>query len=179
MDDQYLGQIMLIAGSFAPKGYLECNGQLLQISQHRDLFKLLDKRYGGDGITTFAVPDLRGRIVFGEWGEVEPGHTVGVESTTLTVNHIPPHTHRAVVSNIGFGVSSTDDQSSSSPIDSYLRLQNTDTYSTTHNASMGKTTVTVNLQDQGSATPVPVPNIMPSLGMIFCISMEGPFPPPD
>ena len=177
-DDQYLGQIMLVAGTFAPKGYLECNGQLLQISQHRDLFKLLDKRYGGDGLTTFAIPDLRGRIVCGPKAEFPLSKTTGIERNEVNIESMPAHNHTAAA-NFGLSVSSTDDENSVTPINNYLRMRDYNAYATTHNATMGKTTATVALQDQRPEPPVPMPNIMPSLPMIFCISLTGRFPPPD
>ncbi|MGK4566294.1 phage tail protein [Flavobacterium sp. 3HN19-14] len=183
MDDQYLGQIMLVAGTYAPAGYAECNGQLLQIAQHRSLFGLLKNTYGGDGVNTFAIPDLRGRIPCGigksNSGEtIKIGEKIGSETNTLTSDTMPAHTHKSTV-NISLNVSATDDADSESPVNNYLRIQERNTYATTRedNDNMARVVVTVMLDMQGSATPMP--NIMPSLPMIYCISLEGQVPSPE
>lgn len=96
--DQYLGEIRMFAGAFAPNGWLKCEGQTLPISQNPALFSLLGTTYGGNGITTFNLPDLRGRVPMHS-GQ-GPGLSVrtlgqmgGSESVTLTVNNLPAHSH--------------------------------------------------------------------------------------
>jgi microcystin-dependent protein len=97
-EDPYLGEIVLFAGNFAPVGYALCEGQILPISQNTALFSILGTTYGGDGIETFALPDLRGRVPLGQ-GQgpgLEPydlGQVGGTEDVTLTTNQIPTHTH--------------------------------------------------------------------------------------
>lgn len=95
--DPYLGEIRLFAGIFAPVGWAACDGQLLAITEHEALFTLLGTRYGGDGTSTFAVPDLRGRWAVGRNG-ANLGETGGAESVTLTAQHLPVHTHAAYAS---------------------------------------------------------------------------------
>jgi microcystin-dependent protein len=96
--DPFLGQIMMFAGNFAPRGWAFCDGQLLPISQNTALFSILGTTYGGDGRTTFALPDLRGRV------SIHPGSGPGLtsrrlgekggaETVTLNVNEIPRHDH--------------------------------------------------------------------------------------
>ncbi|SDY67888.1 phage tail protein [Tindallia californiensis] len=85
----FLGEIKLFPFPFAPEGWALCDGQLLQINQHYALYSLLGTAYGGDGITTFALPDLRGRVPI----HLEAGQTGGVETQWLTVSQIPRHTH--------------------------------------------------------------------------------------
>lgn len=97
-----LGMIVLFGGNFAPKNWALCNGQLLSIAQNTALFSILGTTYGGDGITTFALPDLRGRVPMhaGNGPGLTPrelGESVGVEHVTLLVSNMPAHTHPLVV----------------------------------------------------------------------------------
>lgn len=96
--DPILGQLMLFAGNFAPRGWAKCEGQLLPISQYSALFSILGTTYGGDGRTTFALPDLRGRVPMGEGhgpglSMRKLGAKTGAETHTLTVNEMPSHHH--------------------------------------------------------------------------------------
>jgi microcystin-dependent protein len=97
---QYVGQITLVAFTFAPVDWAFCDGSLLQISQFQALFTLIGTTYGGDGINTFALPDLRGRIPLhqGQGTGLSPyvmGQVAGSETVTLNVLQIPAHTHQA------------------------------------------------------------------------------------
>lgn len=96
----YLGEIMLIAGNYPPRGWAFCNGQLLSISQNMALFSLLGTTYGGNGQTTFALPDFRARVVMhqGEGSGLSPrvmGERAGEVAHTLLTTEIPAHTHLA------------------------------------------------------------------------------------
>jgi len=91
--EPYLGEIRLFAGNFPPVGWAFCDGQHLQISENDALFLLIGTIYGGDGQTTFALPDLRGRIPLHQGAGRVFGETGGVEEVTLTTQQIPPHTH--------------------------------------------------------------------------------------
>ena len=88
-----LGQIVEFAGSFVPNGWLLANGQLLPINQNQALFSLLGTQYGGDGRTTFALPDLRGRTLIGAGGDYFVGEVLGADTTTLTVANLAAHDH--------------------------------------------------------------------------------------
>jgi len=90
--DQFLGTIMPVAFPFAPKGWALCNGQLLAISQYSALFALLGINFGGDGRTTFGLPNLQGRTPTGQPDRV--GVMQGEEAVTLTVQNLPQHTHQ-------------------------------------------------------------------------------------
>ena len=101
--DPIIGQIILIGFNWAPQGWALCNGQLLPISQYNALFSLIGTTYGGDGRTTFALPDLRGRVPVhqGNGPGLTPrvmGEASGTEAVTLTLPEIPMHTHTATVS---------------------------------------------------------------------------------
>src|SRR5579883_401955 len=96
--DFYLGQVILFAGSYVPQNWALCNGQLLSISENEPLFQLIGTQFGGDGIRTFGVPDLRGRAAIGTGqgsglSSYALGNTAGVESVTLALNQIPAHNH--------------------------------------------------------------------------------------
>lgn len=101
MDEAYIGAIFLFAGNFAPRGYAFCDGSILQISQNQALFAILGATYGGNGQSTFALPDLRGRTpVHANNGQAGPGVTAvqlgergGVNNVTMTTNNLPSHTH--------------------------------------------------------------------------------------
>ncbi len=97
-----IGMVLPMAFNFAPRGWSSCEGQLIAIQSNTALFSLLGTMYGGNGTTTFGLPDLRGRAIVGQ-GSMPGGHVYttgqvgGAKSVTLTVNQIPPHTHGITV----------------------------------------------------------------------------------
>ena len=96
--DPYLGQIWMVAFNFAPIGFLLCDGSLYPIAQYEALYALIGTTYGGDGVSTFAVPDLRGRapVHHGQGPGLSPivlGQAAGVEQRTLVLGNLPAHTH--------------------------------------------------------------------------------------
>jgi microcystin-dependent protein len=103
--EPFLGQIKMFAGNFAPRGYAFCDGQLLSIASNTALFSLLGTIYGGDGRTTFGLPDLRGRLPVhqGTGFGLTPrniGQKAGVETVVLTAGQLPVHTHTPQATNI-------------------------------------------------------------------------------
>jgi microcystin-dependent protein len=93
MAQPYVGEIRIFAGNFAPAGWMFCEGQLLPISEYETLFNLIGTTYGGDGQSTFALPDLRGRIPLHFGNGFTLAETGGVEEVTLTVSQMPAHGH--------------------------------------------------------------------------------------
>ena len=93
MAQPYVGEIRMFGGNFAPAGWMFCEGQLLPISENETLFQLIGTTYGGDGQSTFALPDLRGRLPIHQGSGVILAETGGAEQVTLTVQQIPAHTH--------------------------------------------------------------------------------------
>jgi microcystin-dependent protein len=93
MAQPYVGEIRMFAGNFAPAGWMFCEGQLLPISENETLFQLIGTAYGGDGESTFALPDLRGRIPVHQGNSLTLAETGGAEEITLTVAQIPAHAH--------------------------------------------------------------------------------------
>ncbi|MDX1941513.1 MAG: tail fiber protein [Saprospiraceae bacterium] len=93
MAQPYVGEIRMFAGNFAPAGWQFCEGQLLPISEYETLFQLIGTTYGGDGQSTFAMPDLRGRLPIHQGNGFILAETGGAEEITLTINQIPAHSH--------------------------------------------------------------------------------------
>jgi microcystin-dependent protein len=92
----YVGEVAMFAGNFAPRGWAKCEGQLLTIFDNEALFSLLGTTYGGNGQTNFGMPDLRGRVPIGtdsNFLTADLGEMIGSETTTLTTNNLPSHTH--------------------------------------------------------------------------------------
>jgi microcystin-dependent protein len=104
MGEPYIGEIRIFAGSFAPAGWAFCSGQLMPISQNDTLFTLIGTTYGGDGESTFGIPDLQGRVPMhqgqgpGESQTYQIGEMAGVESVTITTNSMPLHNHAFMAS---------------------------------------------------------------------------------
>lgn len=99
MSDQYVGEIRMFAGNYAPEGWALCDGSTLQIAENEVLYTLLGTTYGGDGVSTFKLPDLRGRLVLHHGANKETGtqytlgQTGGTETVTLTEAQLPVHSH--------------------------------------------------------------------------------------
>lgn len=165
MGQPYVGEIRMFAGNFAPVGWMFCEGQLLPISDNETLFTLIGTTYGGDGQSTFALPDLRGRIPIHQGNGFAFAQAGGDEQVTLTVNQIPAHGHPFSASNNG-GTSSNaqgSDICSSPSINLYLEGQSPD----------------VNLHPAVVASAggsQPHTNFQPYLCVDFIISLFGIFP---
>jgi len=98
MAQPYVGEIRMFAGTFAPAGWMFCEGQLLSIAENETLFQLIGTTYGGDGQSTFALPDLRGRVPVHQGNGIAISQADGNEKITLTVQQIPAHSHAFVAS---------------------------------------------------------------------------------
>jgi microcystin-dependent protein len=98
VSNPYVGEIRLFAGNFAPAGWAFCEGQLMAISENETLFNLIGTTYGGDGESTFALPDLRGRVPVHQGNGLVLAESGGVESVTLTTAQMPAHGHTALAS---------------------------------------------------------------------------------
>src|SRR4028118_648113 len=101
MSDPFLGEIKIISWNYVPQGWAFCNGQFLPISQNQALFALLGTMYGGNGQTSFALPDLRGRVAMPVDGGFNQGQRAGEEVHTLTAQEMPAHNHLVNASNAG------------------------------------------------------------------------------
>lgn len=178
--EPFIGEVKLFGFNFAPKGYATCQGQILSIAQNTALFSLLGTTYGGNGQTTFALPDLQGRMAIGQGtGPGLPSHSMGevsgTPSITLLTSNMPPHVHAATGITVQVPVS-TGGVDQASPAAGFLADQGTDTYSSVSTANSfygglqvgGMTSVT------GSGMPVGIMN--PYLVMNYSIALQGIFP---
>jgi len=123
MSDPFIGEIRMFAGNFAPRGWALCNGQLLPISQNTALFSILGTTYGGNGQTTFGLPDLRGRVALhpGQGPGLSPytlGEQGGSESVTLLTTNMPAHTHMVNASTTNATAPAPTNGILASPLDS-------------------------------------------------------------
>lgn len=171
----YLAQIIMFAGNFAPQAWAFCAGQILAISQNTALFSLLGTTYGGNGQTTFALPDFRGRVPIGTGqgpglSNFTLGEQAGTPTTTLLITNMPAHNHTATTS---VGVTSAN-TTSEEPAGNILASQADNFYGApaSANGSLGGVTTTIGLS--GGNQPF---NIMqPYLAMNFIICLEGIYP---
>jgi len=167
MAQPYVGEIRIFAGNFAPAGWLFCEGQLLSISENETLFQLIGTTYGGDGQTTFALPDLRGRIPVHQGNSVILAETGGAEEVTLTVSQLPGHGHPMVA--VGGATGSQISPAGALPAQSF----NVTPY--INDAPTGS----FNAQAVGSVGgSQPHENRMPFLCVDYIISLFGIFPSP-
>ncbi len=176
MADPFIGEIRMVGFPFAPKGWALCEGQLMAISTNNALFALLGTTYGGDGRTTFALPDLRGRLPAGTGNgpglpPVGLGQIGGAPTASLTAAQLPPHVH-----NFAVPCNNSADASTGSPGNAYPAVTATRTGGTpiytaaSDNSSMGGGTTA------SAGAGMPLPTMSPYLGINFAIALEGIFP---
>ena len=205
MSDPFLGEIRMVGFNFAPRGWAFCDGHLMSIAQNSALFALLGTMYGGNGQTTYALPDLRGRSPVGVGqgpglGGIVQGEMGGVENTTLLASQMPVHNHGVPATSSAVSVSgqvavpvSTDTASVASPANAVPAASTSNgrpfpMYGATPsgNATLAPFNLTLSGSASSSATetgvaggsqPLPIRN--PYLGVNFVIALEGIFPARD
>lgn len=167
MAQPYVGEIRMFAGNFAPAGWMFCEGQLLPISENETLFQLIGTTYGGDGESTFALPDLRGRIPIHQGNGFILAETGGAEEITLTVSQIPAHSHPFLASqDIGNQVDPTNRTIANVPGGLLPYLEDVSTLNLNPLA----------ITSTGGSQPHT--NFQPYLCVDFIISLFGIFPSP-
>jgi len=185
MASPFIGQIQLFGFNFAPRGWAFCDGQLLPISSNTALFSLLGTTFGGDGRTTFALPDLRGRSAVGVGtgpgiSTITHGERGGRENVTLTTLNMPSHTHTAAVTGLTTTVSgSSDDADGTSPSGALLGTTGDDVYSsgaadTAMNPAAASTSGSASVGNTGGSQSFDIRN--PFLGIYHSIALIGIFP---
>jgi len=170
--EPYIGEIMLVAYNFAPRGWADCNGQLLPISQYTALFSLLGTTYGGNGQTSFGLPDLRGRVPVHAGtgpglGEVALGEVGGAQAVTLLTSQMPTHSHGVPAP------AATNDRATTNRPDGKVPARG-GSYADGGSDHLG-TSSTTNATGQGQ----PHENRPPFLGLRYVIALEGIYPSRD
>jgi len=196
MDEAYLGMINAFGFSFAPRGWVQCNGQILNIVTNTALFSLLGTTFGGDGKTTFGLPDLRGRAIVGAGpatqytSEVAWGEKSGGTASTLTQYNLPIHVHNLVNGNGSNGtvkvttaVLTVDNSNSTSESDNGSNVLGTggsmqaiyrESPSGTDHLGSVISKATGTTSTIGGSTPLNLRN--PYLGINYCIATQGLYP---
>lgn len=170
MSEPYLGEVRIFGGTFAPAGWAMCDGQLLSIAEYDALFALIGTTYGGDGQTTFAVPDLRGRLILNAGMNPQTGTNYvqaqagGSETVTLTPQQLPAHTHAANCQ--------TNTGSQAGPANNFWAKTSggTQYQVTTAAAGMAASAITPSGGNQ------PHENMMPFLPLTYIIALQGNWP---
>lgn len=162
MAEVFLGEIRFFAYSKIPAGWLPCQGQVMQITQYAALFSLLGTAYGGDGTSTFQLPDLRGTVPLGMSPDYPAGKKGGEAVHPLAVNEMPAHTHQATGSTKGPSVTSPKDNTWAAVATAYAPTANT-------------TMAAQALSSAGASAPHS--NMQPYLTLSPCIAIQGIYPP--
>jgi microcystin-dependent protein len=166
MSDPYIGQVMLASFGYAPKNWAQCNGATLPISQYQALFSLLGTAYGGNGSTTFLLPDLRSRTPYGMGSNYTLGQIGGAENVTLLSTQIPQHLHTA-----GYSAQNGAVRNPTNAL-----YGNTGTATPVYADASGPQ-VPLNQVTVGSAGQTqPHPNLQPYSVLNFCIALNGIYP---
>ena len=189
--EEYIGILKIFAGNFPPKNWSFCHGQTLPISSNTALFSILGVTYGGDGRTTFKLPDLRGRVPVGAGTgpgieAIQAGQLLGRSNTQLTTDNLPNHTHTVEVTNPG-GVkipvnTGAGDADTSDPSEGVIANVGGEFYATkaTENAvysgnAIPNSGIEIAVGNTGGNTPFT--NMQPRLGVNYIICIYGLYPP--
>lgn len=178
MDSPFLGMVQYFAFDFVPKGYAACNGALLSIQSNTALFALLGTYYGGNGSTTFGLPDLQGRAVVGQSSSLTIGEKFGNTSATLLTANMPSHTHTVTAtipansSNAGNVAAPAGNYPSAGPSGGRGGTTSLYTPPAQQNGQLGNPTFTVAAAGNG----IPFNTQNPYLALTACISTVGIFP---
>ena len=168
MGEPFLGEIRIMAFDYQPRGWAFCNGQLLPINQNQALFSLLGTMYGGNGQTTFALPDLRGRVPMHVQSNVYNQGTAGGEAAhTVTTQEMPQHIH--------FAQGTSDAASSAVPTGNLLATVDNTTFGAAYNGGSGLAAMaSTAIGNTGGSQPHE--NRQPYTVLSFCIALIGIFP---
>ncbi|WPR77200.1 phage tail protein [Algoriphagus sp. NG3] len=176
--EPFIGEVKLFAFNFAPRGYALCEGQLLAISSNTALFSLIGTTYGGDGRTTFALPDLRGRMPIGQdQGPGLPNYRMGERGGTTQTNilttNLPAHIHSAAPISVKMPVSSLGGEDNT-PTGNFLAASSSEVYASAANGYYGDLQVSGETTATGGNIPLGIMN--PFLVMNYSIATIGIFP---
>lgn len=169
---------MMVGFNFAPRGWAFCNGQLLSIASYSALFSLLGTQYGGDGRTTFALPNLQGRcaVGMGNGPGLTPrqiGEVIGQETVTLTPNEMPAHTHQLLANNTD---GNTNDPTNSSLAKESVTIERSAPAFPVNGYNTGAANVGMGASIGNAGGNLAHNNMQPSLAMNYIIALQGIFP---
>ncbi|WP_454766441.1 phage tail protein [Cupriavidus campinensis] len=171
MSDQFIGEIRVFGCNFAPKGWAACDGQLMLIQQNAALFSLLGTNYGGNGTTTFGLPDLRGRAVSAPVDNVLDDPR-GSATVTLTPDQMPAHNHAAYADTSRAASAEASGKLAARFMEPYNQV------CIDANASPAPAMTTLSPQAVAPAGgSLPHENMQPYTGLMYCIALQGEFPP--
>ena len=162
MSDPFIGEVRIVSFGFAPRGWATCDGQIMAIAQNPALFAILGTTYGGNGVNTFALPDLRGRVPVHVGPGFQLGQISGESSHTLLQSEMPPHTHQPA--------GSSNNVSQASPDNAFWAVTSSGSYSNTPSTTLAPQAIA----PAGSGQPHD--NMSPYLAVSFCIALQGLFP---
>jgi microcystin-dependent protein len=172
MTSPFLGEVRAFSFNFAPSGWALCNGQTMSISQNAALFSLLGITYGGDGMTTFALPNLQGRVAISVGGGFVQGQIAGEETVALIPSQLPAHTH--IVNAAANGTANASNVPGSTVILGSGSTNQTGNPAVSIYGTTAPNTPLAPLATNGSGAAHE--NRMPSLVMNYCIALQGIFP---
>lgn len=171
-DETYLGEIIVFGFDFCPNGFASASGQILPINQNQAMFSLIGTVYGGDGITTFALPDVRGRKMMG----ISPSHfwgeRAGSQAVTLTIANLPPHSHLVNVNNLD-----GDQADPSGKLLAAAPPNGTGSETIYSEQPANRVMKAEMIGFAGSSQPLDV--VDPTLGMTVCMALQGIYPSRD
>ncbi|MGI4759646.1 MAG: phage tail protein [Janthinobacterium lividum] len=171
--ENYIGEIRVFGGSYAPEGWALCNGSLLNISDNETLFALIGTTYGGDGVQTFALPDLRSRVVVSQGTNYSMGQTGGQEAVALTSGQMPLHQHP--IASLSGLTAQTGGKAQTSPQEAYFGSSGSPLYqSSGAGTSLAAGALTAGSSVAGSSAPHS--NIQPCLAINYIIALTGYYP---
>ncbi|ARV08034.1 phage tail protein [Polaribacter sp. SA4-10] len=181
----FLGEVRLFAGNFTPRGWAICNGQIIAISNNQALYSILGTTYGGDGRTTFALPDLQGRVAVGQGtgpglSQYREGQQGGTETNRLSTAQLPAHSHDAA----GVIKASNSNATTKEPAGNYFassiytinrgNLEDVLSYGATSDVEMNANAIDVTVGNTGGSQSVE--NRQPYLAMNYIICLSGTYP---
>ena len=188
--EEYIGTVQAFAFGFTPRDWLPCNGQLLAISQYQTLFSLLGTTYGGDGRTTFGLPDLRGRTPVNQGtGTGLSNHKLGTkggsETNTLNITQMPTHSHNIDFSgqsiNAGVSIPAVNDDGTTDESEGNILANNAGAYAASSSAdtalSAFNAPLSGSMQTGNTGVGAPINNMQPFLALNYCICINGIYPP--
>ncbi|HEY1542667.1 MAG TPA: tail fiber protein [Xanthobacteraceae bacterium] len=180
MSEPFLGEIKMISWNFPPKGWAFCNGQLLPINQNQALFSILGTTYGGDGRTTFALPNLQGRVPAHVGNGIVLGQRGGESAHTLNMSELPAHPHALVADNVGADTTSANGNTPAVGVTVAQGIAARTDGTTTPVTIYAQASAANAFMNPASIVPTggnqPHENMSPYLTINFVVALQGIFP---